>query len=282
MGRARLLRIPATAFCVGLGIVLAWWAVTSMGQPDVAAYDAAAARLRAGEPLYAPGSMNVADVYRYAPWFAALWSVIGSRLLLLVTSIGAVAYVAWRVRRAWPVNVLLIGALLGSVSDGNVQPLLIASLVWSRDRWTGPAWVAIAASIKAVPAAFALVYLGRRQWRRFSLLAVVGALAVAPMLAYDLAAYPTDAGERTILWGTPLYLPVVAAGIVGTLIVARTRYAWLAAAALAVVALPRFWPYDLSWLIVALVPADVPRVVPAATPVADRDASSPAPMTSVP
>ncbi len=282
MGRARLLRIPATAICVGLGIVLAWWAVTSMGQPDVAAYDAAAARLRAGEPLYARGSMNVADVYRYAPWFAALWSIVGSRLLLLLTSLAAVAYVAWRVRAAWPVNVLLVGALLGSVSDGNVQPLLVASLVWSRDRWTGPAWVAIAASIKAVPAAFALVYLGRRQWRRFALFAVIGLLAVAPMLAYDLAAYPTDAGERTILWGTPLYLPVVAAGIAGTLLVARTRYAWLAAAALAVVALPRFWPYDLSWLLVALVPADVARVVPAAQPVADRDGSSPAPMTSVP
>jgi hypothetical protein len=278
MARATLLRIPATAICVGLGIVLAWWAVTAMGQPDVAAYEAAAARLRAGEPLYAPGSMNVADVYRYAPWFAALWSLVGSRLLLLLASLVAVAYVAWQARHAWPVNVLLVGALLGSVSDGNVQPLLVASLVWSRDRWTGPAWIAIAASIKAVPAAFALVYLGRGEWRRFALFAVITALAVVPMLAFDLAAYPTDAGERTILWGTPLYVPVVAAGIVATLGLARSRYAWLAAATLAVVALPRFWPYDLSWLLVALVPAEAPR--PARTP--EPAEASPAPMTSVP
>lgn len=252
MSRSHLVRLPATALCVGLGLVFAWWAITAMGQPDVAAYDLAAASVRAGEPLYVPGSMNAADVYRYTPWFAALWSLVGSRLLLLIASLAAVAYVAWRTRDAWPVNVLLIGCLLGSVSDGNVQPLLVASLVWSRDRWTGAAWVAIAASIKGVPGAFALVYLGRRQWARFALFTVIAAVAFLPMLAFDLSAYPTESGSRTILWNTPLYVPVVAAGAVITLLAARTRHGWLAAAALAVIAMPRFWLYDLSWLLVPL------------------------------
>ena len=252
MPRVSLLRLPVIAVCVGLGLAFAWWAVTSLGQPDVAAYDAAADRLRAGEPLYAPGSMNVAEVYRYAPWFAALWAVVGSRPLLLVVSLLAVAYVAWRTRGSWPVNVLLIGCLLGSVSDGNVQPLLVASLVWAHDRWTAPAWIAIAASIKGVPAAFALVYLGRREWRHFALFAGVSVLALAPMVAFDLSAYPTDAGSRTILWRSPFYILAVIAGVIATLGLARTRYAWLAAATLAVIAMPRFWLYDLSWLLVPL------------------------------
>jgi hypothetical protein len=252
MPRVSPLRLPVIALCVGLGLAFAWWALTGLAQPDVAAYDGAAARLRAGDPLYAPGSMNVAEVYRYAPWFAAAWGIVGSRPLLLVTSLLAVAYVAWRTRRGWPVNVLLIGCLLGSVSDGNVQPLLVASLVWARDRWTAPAWIAIATSIKGVPAAFALVYLGRREWARFALFAVVAGLALAPMLAFDLSAYPTEAGSRTILWGSPLYVPAVAAGAVATIALARSRYAWLAAATLAVVAMPRFWLYDLSWLLVPL------------------------------
>ena len=211
MPRVSLLRLPVIALCVGLGLAFGWWAVTSMSQPDVAAYDAAAERLRAGEPLYSPGSMNVAEVYRYAPWFAAMWGVIGSRPLLLVASVLAVVYVAWRTRGGWPVNVLLIGCLIGSVSDGNVQPLLVASLVWARNRWTAPAWIAIAASIKGVPAAFALVHLGRREWRRFALFAGISVLALAPMLAFDLSAYPSDAGSRTILWGSPLYIPAVVA-----------------------------------------------------------------------
>lgn len=252
----RSARLVATAIVISLAIAYAIWSMMGQVQLDALAYDVAAHRLREGNELYAPGSMNHADVYRYTPWFAALWMLVQpwGGLLLLLTSTIACIYCAWVARHAWPINILLVAVLLSSMSNGNVHPLLVGTVVWSRDRWTGAAWVGIAASIKAVPGIYALVYLGRREWSRFMVSAGVMALTALPLLAFDLSLYPTDAGQRVILWGTPLYLPVVLAGCALTIFMARTRFAWLVASGVVILAMPRFWPYDLAWLLVAAVP----------------------------
>ena len=253
----RLSRLLVTAILCAFAIAFAVWSLLGQVQLDALAYDVAAERLRNGRELYAPGSMNHADVYRYTPWFAVLWGLVQpwGGLLLLLSSTVACIYVTWTTRHALPVSLMLSAMLLSSMSNGNVHPLLVATILWSRDRWTGAVWVAIAASIKAVPGIYALVYLGRREWVRFAVSVGVMALTALPLLAFDLSLYPTDAGQRVILWGTPLYVPVVLVGCVLTVLCARTRYAWLVASAVVILAMPRFWPYDLAWLLVAAVPA---------------------------
>jgi hypothetical protein len=256
-------RLLVQAACVCLAIAFSAWSLTTLTHLDTVAYDTAAQRLRVGQELFAPGSMDDAYIYRYTPWFAVVWMTLGSfgPLILLLASTAALIYVAWATRGDFPVNLLLVSVLLSSMSNGNIHPVLVGAIVWTRNRWTGAGWIGIAASIKAAPAIFALVYLGRAEWRRFALAAGIAVIAAIPLLAYDLSLYPTNAGEGVILWGTPLYWPVIIAGCWMTIVCARSRYAWLIAAATVILAMPRFWPYDLAWLLVAL-PRDDPAQQP--------------------
>jgi hypothetical protein len=153
-------------------------------------------------------------------------------------------------RGAWLQTVFFGAVLIGISAIGNAQPLIVAMLVQGVERRSGPLWIALAASLKAVPLAFALVYLGRRQWWRFGLSCALTVLLAAPALLYGVENYVTDAGQAALLYGVPaLYFGVVAAAVLMTLWLAESRWAWLAAGATAALALPRFFVYDVTFLV---------------------------------
>lgn len=252
-------RYFAHATLVGLSIATVIFAATDWKLTDAEAYWNAAVRLREGQPLYpAVSDPEASTVYRHAPWFAfaavpftylpvelagALWSIA-----LVAASTWAVAPLA---RRGSLVVALFFGSILIAISAiGNTQPLIVAALVHGLDRRSGPVWIALSASLKVVPALFALVYLGRRQWGRFMASVVLTLLLVAPMLAFDLSNYVTDPAAAAFLirW-PPIWVAAVVAGSSATLWLARSRFAWLAAGTTAALALPRFFVYDITFLL---------------------------------
>lgn len=219
------------------------------------AYLPAAERLISGEQLYPAVDPDSADAYRYAPWFAAAMVPLLMvpepivRVAWATTLLAASLAVLWRLRGSWAGYALmgLVGGyLLRSAAYGNVQPLIVLVLLLTVERRSGPVWIGLAASLKAVPLLFVLVYLGRREWMRAAQATGLAALLAAPMLLFDLADYPLQPGPGITL------LPLAPLAIVGTLMVARSRFRWIAAAMSVVASLPRLVVYDLSFLLVAV------------------------------
>jgi hypothetical protein len=260
----RLARTVALAVVIGIGLFNLFQAATNWTLSDASAYWNAALRLREGLPLY-PLLTNVdaSEVYRYAPWFA--WATVPVSLLPLqvagalwsavLLAASAAALVPLARARAWMLVALFAPILVGISAVGNVQPVLIAALVWGVERRSGPAWIGVAASLKLFPILFAAVYLGRREWARAAIAIAVAAALWAPALLYDLRGYATDAGQAASLFALPvLWAVVVGAGLLVTLRLARTRFAWLAGGVNVVVSLPRLFVYDVTFLMVGAVP----------------------------
>ncbi len=225
---------------------------------DAGAYWEAAMRLRDGEPLYPPiADPEASEVYRYAPWLAWTWVPLtflpreAANILWSIILLGAsAAALSPLVRlRAWLAVALFLPILVGISAIGNVQPLVVAALVLGVERRSGPLWIAAAASLKAVPLLLVVTYLGRRQWLRAVMTLALTAALVLPMLLYDLSNYPTGAGGASMLFDVPvIYALVLAAGILVSLRLASTRWAWLASSTTVALALPRFFVYDLTFL----------------------------------
>lgn len=228
---------------------------------DAGAYWEAAVRLRDGEPLYpALANSEASEVYRYAPWFAWTWIPltylprdvvnIGWSAVLLAASTAALIPL---VRAgAWLAAAFFAPILIGISAIGNVQPLIVAALVLGLERRSGPLWMAMAASLKAVPILFVTTYLGRRQWTRAAAAMGLTLILVAPALLHDLSAYSTDAGAAAMLASPILYGAVVAAGIAISLRLATGRLGWLASATTVAIAVPRFFVYDVTFLMAGL------------------------------
>jgi hypothetical protein len=147
--------------------------------------------------------------------------------------------------------------LIWADSVGNVQPLMIAALVHGIDRRSGPLWIGVAASLKAAPILYVLLYLGRREWGRLLATLVVTALLTAPLLITPLRYYPAGPGDspgplwalHPILLGTGLAL---LAALTIRLASQRSRYSRLSAAVTLLAALPRISLLDLSQLAVGV------------------------------
>lgn len=260
VARIRLARTVALAVIIAIGINHLFWAATDWHLRDAGAYWEAAMRLREGQPLFPPvTNVESSEVYRYAPWFAWLWVPltylprglvsVGWSLVLVAASIAAVLPL-WR-QRAWVAAAFFLPILIGISATGNVHPLLIAGLVLGVERRSGPVWIGLAASLKAVPILLVLTYLGRREWLRAAAAAAFTAVLVAPMLLYDLSNYVTTAGGAPLLiaW-PPVYVGVVVAAILLSLRLARSRWGWLTSATAVSLALPRFFLYDVTYLMV--------------------------------
>ena len=267
---ARLARIVALAVIIGIGIFNLEKAVVGWTLSDAEAYWNAALRLRAGGDLYpALGSVDASDVYRYAPWFAwlavpftflpiqlagALWSAI-----LLVAS--GVALIPLVRARAWLLVALFLPILVGISALGNAQALLIAWLMHGVERRSGPLWIALAASLKIFPIVLAAVYAGRREWTRVAATLLLTVLLWAPALLYDLRGYATEPGQAASLITVPvLYTLAVGGAVLVALLVARTRYGWLAAATAVVLALPRLFVYDVTFIMLGILPRSIPEL----------------------
>lgn len=269
MTPVRLARTVALAVVIGIGIFNLIAAVTHWTLSDAAAYWNAAERLREGAPLYPVlTDVDASEVYRYAPWFAWLAvpftylsvQVAGGLWSAILLAASGVALVPLVRARAWLLVAFFAPILVGISAVGNVQPLLIAPLVWSMERRSGPVWIGVAASLKVFPILFALVYVGRGQWRRAAAAVAVAAALWAPALLYDLRGYATEAGQAASLISVPILWAVVVGAAIGiTLRLARGPWGWLAAGVSVVLALPRLFVYDVTYLMVGTVPQDGPH-----------------------
>ena len=267
MNARRLLTRLAQAVAIGLVVGFALAALIGPGTnwwlKDSDAYWNAALRLRAGEALY-PHLANVEDpeIYRYSPWFAVLWVPltfvphdvvrVGWGAVLVIAALACV----WPSLQARSLAGLLVAVLMGAVlirtaSSGNVQPLMLAALVWGVERRSGPLWIAAAASLKAVPLLYVAVYVVRRQWWRVAWTLILTLALVAPVLLFDVRNYPFEAGS---LVEAPFVPPwswlVVAAALGATWWLRSSPKAWIAASAAVLFALPRWVPYFPTWFLV--------------------------------
>jgi Glycosyltransferase family 87 len=256
----RLARIVALAVVIGIGVNHVWWSVADWHLDDMNAYWDAGLRLREGAALY-PLVTDVlaSEVYRYSPWFAWLWAPltflprpvidVAWSVVLLAASVAAVVPLARR--GAWVGVAFFAPILIGISAGGNVHALLIAALVWTVERRSGPLWIGVASSLKLFPILFALTYLGRRQWWRAAAALAVTALLLAPYLLYDLTNYVTTAGGAALLWEWPVvYAVAVGGAMAAALWLARTPHGWLASSVAVVLALPRSFLYDVTWVMV--------------------------------
>ena len=253
------------AICIGFGIAFVIANLRSWELEDANAYWNAAVRLRDGQPLYVSVDPNADEMlaYRYAPWLAWVWVPLTylpkgvveagwSALLLAASAVAVLPLLRNPTAAGVCLAALLGGLLVRASSTGNVHPLLVAALSLGVHRRSGPLWIGLAASLKFVPILYVIPYIGRREWRRALLALAVGALFLAPMLAYDLTAYPTDPGESFSL----LSLGVVAYAIVAVLAVAAaavtafSRYRWAAASLAVLASIPRLDYYDLTYFLV--------------------------------
>jgi hypothetical protein len=258
----------ALAICIGFGLAFVIANVRSWELEDSEAYWQAALRLRSGQPLYVsviPGADEML-AYRYAPWFAWAWipltflpkvAVQSAWSLLLLASAAAALVPLARLRTVSAICLvaLLGGLLVRTASTGNVQALLIAALVHGAPRRSGPIWIAVAASLKLAPMAYALVYIGRGEWRRAVIALGVVAVLLAPALLYDLSGYPADPGASLSLLSLAGPIPWAVLAVVGGAVavgLARGRFAWLAASAAVLAVIPRLQLYDLTYLLVGV------------------------------
>lgn len=247
-----------------MAFALSTYAVSREVGSDVAAYWEAAERIRAGEPLYRPGIANDSDLYRYAPWFAYAWVPLTFLPRELVTDTWVVLMLAAALASTLP---LLRHGLAGAATAalflplqvqgamfGNVQPLLVLMLLWGVERRSGPLWIALGASLKAVPLLLAVVYAGRGEWLRAGLALALTAALVAPAFLFDLSGYSTQPGPGNmslISVAAWLYTAVALVSLVLAFLAARSPYRWVAGSLAMIAALPRFLTYEISFLLVA-------------------------------
>jgi hypothetical protein len=254
-------RLVVSALLIGIGLAVAirsLQAMLGLGQidhPDLDAYLLAAERLRQGQPLYPPipevVSQEADFLYRYAPWFAYAFVPLTYLPRTLVAVAWDLALVTATVLVVWPlvrtrtmegiaVAVFLGGLLMEATAFANVHALMLLPLVYRLEKRDGPVWIALAASLKAFPLALVLVYLGRREWSKVGVAVGLSVLLVTPMLLFDLSHYPRESGGWLSLTEWPvLYVLIVGGLTLATLRYARTRWAWLLAAATMILASPR-------------------------------------------
>jgi hypothetical protein len=184
---------------------------------DIGAYLAAAHRLRDGLPLYVHAS-DPSDLYLYAPWFAFTWEPmtflprlaveVGWAIVLL----GATLATVWQFRHsaAEVCLALLLGGLLYRTAGwGNVQPLVVVSLVYLLPTRAGPWTIGVAASLKLLPILFLAFFAWKRDWRSVGIGLGVAVLLWATALLFDLSNYPLSRAPN--LYDATLLLAVPAA-----------------------------------------------------------------------
>jgi predicted membrane protein len=265
-GTAAYVVAPIVAVLIGLA---AWTefnhAASLVSGSDMDAYWEAALRLRAGEPLYRAGIETDSDLYRYAPWFAIAWIPLTHlpkdavllcwTTLCLGAAIASVAPLAREGVAGWAALAFLLPFQLEGAAYGNVQPLLVLALLWGVPRRSGPAWIALGASLKGVPLMLAVVYAGRGEWKRALVTVALTAVLVLPMLLFDLSDYSTEigSGQMSVMQISPVLFAVVAlVAVAVTYRYAETRFAWLIGSVATMLVLPRFLLYQISFVVIGL------------------------------
>ncbi|MGZ6372734.1 MAG: glycosyltransferase family 87 protein [Candidatus Limnocylindria bacterium] len=246
-----------------------WVRRGNWGFEDVRAYWEAALRVREGLPLYGgTDDPNSYGVFRYAPWFAWMWIPLtylprhAAELLwgavLAAASLGVlVALLRLRSAAAVALAVLLLPMFMSLVQVGNVQPRLVAVLAFGVSRRSGPLWIALAASIKATPIIYVLIYVARRQWTRVALALLITAMLLAPLLLANVSSYETNPGASFSLYY--YFGPVAWAVAAGTSVLLaawlawrRSDWVWVAASVAVALCAPRAHVTYATFLAVGL------------------------------
>ena len=250
-------------------IIRVWLIAGEWGMQDVDAYWDAATRLKAGDDLYPAGvDPDNYRVFRYAPWFAWLWVPLTSLPQPLVEvawgailAVAAAAILTALVRLSAAgvaLGLLLATWLLSLVQVGNIQPLVVAALGFGVSRRSGPLWIGIAASLKAVPILWVLVYLARRQWLAIVASLVVAAVLAASFLLYDLSGYVTVPGRSAFSLYYYASPQAWAVGAVAAMAVAlylawrRSEWVWPAVAVAVMLVAPRSHVTYATYLAIGL------------------------------
>ena len=254
------------------GILGAWylWGTTQLGA-DLATYH------RAGDALWTTGDpyATAAQVpedyrYRYPPLLAMVIPVLGWPPLwyaLVAVATLIPMWIAYRV--AGPAGLLpvalLVGAWVQQLLNGNAQAFVVALLaIVPLTRRAGAIGLALATMLKLHPALGIVWYAGRREWRLLAWYAAAMAvltLIQLPWLPAMVRFYLTDPTATETIPGmslralgvVPWFLGTVAVGV-AALWLARTRYGWLLATLLQLVALPRVLLVNLALLLAAPLP----------------------------
>lgn len=252
------------------GIGVAWIHVLGDPLADAHAYYEAASRLNAGLALYPAGlDPNGNHIYLYPPllaiamrpfallsfeWFALAWE-----LVVIGSFVALVRYLGVRRRATW-LAIGLLGVPIGwalTIAQAHAPMAYLLAL--------GQPWsIAVAANLKLTPALIAIWWLGRRDFQSFLAFVVWSALLVLAQVALDARdtfAYFGRVGFAEIgqvrnispyAQSPELWIALVLVGALVTLGLARTRWGWPAAVALATLAPPRLLVYMLTGLLAAL------------------------------
>jgi hypothetical protein len=264
-------RVLAGAAVLGLALGIQTLILHLSTDPlaDVHAYYDAGTRLNAGVPLYdQPATTNDNEFYRYPP----LLAIVFRPLALLPFETAALVWEAFLVvcfvatilrlgtnRRTWVVLGMLALPTFWSLAIGQAQ--IVVTLLMAMG---SPLALALATHLKIFPALAAIWWLGRRDVR--SLGWFVGWLVVFAVVQLTLEpagtiAFPSTFGlqqvgnveNRSLYAYAPLAWAIaVVAGAVVAWRLAPTRYGWVAAVALSVLATPRLLVYQLLTLVAAL------------------------------
>ncbi|MEO5940031.1 MAG: glycosyltransferase 87 family protein [Candidatus Limnocylindrales bacterium] len=248
---------------------------------DVHAYYDAGARLNAGEPLYVQSAgTNDAAFYRYPPLLAiafrplallpfaaaaAVWeAVLVGLFVLTIVRLGP--------RRRWTWLALGMLALPTGWSLAIGQAQVAVTLLMA----LGAPWaLALATNLKLLPALVAIWWIGRRDVRSLGwfalwtaslgLLQIVlepaGSLAFPGFLGLDQVGAVANVSPYAI--SPILWVILLVAGGAAAWRLAPTRWGWMAAIALSVLATPRLLVYQLSSLVAAVRDPSVPDRGPA-------------------
>ena len=259
---ARIARLVTIAVIVAIGVNSIVWAIADWHLADMHVYQDAALRLRAGEQLYG-GDVDTLSAYRYAPWFAYAWVPLtllpqpvidfGWSAFLLAGSAITTWLVVRPATRPRVALALLVGPILFGISAiGNLQgPMLALLMIGMPRRWAGLA-IGLAASLKVVPLLLVLALVAERRWTQAAIAVTTSAILWAPVLWMGAEPITLDPGlARTLPVPVWLLVAGAAVSISAFLTWQRSRYSALAAAAAALLALPRLFVYDITLLVVA-------------------------------
>lgn len=227
---------------------------------DLTVYRAAAQRIADGEPLYG-GDVTPLNAYRYAPWFAYAWVPLAELpdlavdiawvTILLAASAWATVAIIGPERERIVLALMFAPALVGISLHGNVQPVIVVTIMYGlTTRW---GWIAVglAGSLKVVPLAFVAIFIMRRQWW-----SAIGAVLLAAAMWAPIASFAVDpvtwsAGSERVL-PEPIWLATAAAAALVTLTLAwrQSELTTIAAPVAAILGLPRLFLYELTVLMI--------------------------------
>ena len=258
--------IRTTAIVLILGVLVAYAVLAAAAVAanwyfyDAQGYWETGLRLRSGGELYPPvADQDHPSVYRYAPWFAWVWvalTFLPKEFVLVGWGVALAIASAWlllllpRTLTGLALALIFAPMLLRVVSQGNVQPLLVAVIAWGLMRRSGPAWVALAASLKLVPILFATIYVAQREYLRAGIAVAVTVLLWLPALAYGVESYPTAVGGDAFPFGGATF--VIAAVAIIAVFIVPARHRTFAAGAAVLFASPRWIPYNPTYLFAAI------------------------------